>query len=264
VMALRCFSRELYGMLLVIGPIGSGKTTTLYAALSELNTTERKIITVEDPVEYRLQGINQVQVNDKIELDFARVLRSALRQDPDVILVGEMRDRETVETGLRAAITGHMVFSTLHTNDAVGTAVRLFDMGAARYMVALSLQLVIAQRLVRVVCESCVQPCQLLPHEHEWLRTELRDAVDQHSYLRGKGCSHCNGTGYQGRTGVYEMLEMTHAVVEAANSDDVQRFVRAAREQMAGNTLRRHAVRLVAAGRTTPDEGMRISHQVDV
>jgi MSHA biogenesis protein MshE len=251
------------GMVLVTGPTGSGKTTTLYAALSELNTTERKIITVEDPVEYRLQGINQVQVNEKIELDFARVLRSALRQDPDVILVGEMRDQETVETGLRAAMTGHVVFSTLHTNDAASTPVRLFDMGAARYMVALSLQLVIAQRLVRVVCDSCGQPYQLLPREREWLRTELREDVDRHQYMRGKGCSHCNGTGYQGRTGVYEMLEMTNAVVEATNSDDAQRFVRAAREQMAGNTLRRSAAHLVASGNTTPEEGMRVSHQVD-
>jgi MSHA biogenesis protein MshE len=250
-------------MVLVTGPTGSGKTTTLYSALSELNTTERKIITVEDPVEYRLQGINQVQVNEKIELDFARVLRSALRQDPDVILVGEMRDKETVETGLRAAMTGHVVFSTLHTNDAVSTPIRLLDMGAPRYMVALSLQLVIAQRLVRVVCESCAQPHKLLPGEHEWLRSELRDAVDGHRYVRGKGCSHCNGTGFQGRTGVYEMLEMTNAVVEAANSEDVQGFVRAARAQMAGNTLRRHATQLVAAGRTTPEEGMRISHQAD-
>jgi MSHA biogenesis protein MshE len=251
------------GMTLVTGPTGSGKTTTLYAALSELNTTERKVITVEDPVEYRLHGINQVQVNEKIELDFARVLRSALRQDPDVILVGEMRDQETVETGLRAAMTGHVVFSTLHTNDAVTTPVRLFDMGAARYMVALSLQLVIAQRLVRVVCESCAQPYQLLPREREWVRTELGDAVDGHRYVRGKGCSHCNGTGYQGRTGVYEMLEMTNEVVEATSSGDVQRFLHAAREQMAGETLRRHAVHLVAAGRTTPQEGMRISYQAD-
>src|ERR1700752_2166243 len=260
---LRQIIHRASGMVLVTGPTGSGKTTTLYSALGELNTPERKIVTVEDPVEYRLPGINQVQVNEKIELTFARVLRSALRQDPDVILVGEMRDQETVETGLRAAMTGHVVFSTLHTNDAITTPVRLFDMGAARYMVALSLQLVIAQRLVRVICESCSQPYQLLPREREWVRTELGDAVDRHRYLRGKGCSHCNGTGYQGRTGVYEMLEMTSPVVEATNSDEVQRFVRAAREQMAGNTLRRHAVQLVVAGRTTPEEGMRISHQVD-
>ena len=259
---LRTVIHRPSGMVLVTGPTGSGKTTTLYGALAELNTTERKIITVEDPVEYRLQGINQVQVNDKIELSFARVLRSALRQDPDVILVGEMRDQETVETGMRAAMTGHMVFSTLHTNDAVTTPVRLLDMGAPRYMVALSLQLVIAQRLLRIICESCAQPYQPLPHEHEWLRSELHDVVDKFQYYRGKGCSHCNGTGFQGRTGVYEMLEMTNAVVEAANSEDVQAFVRAAREQMAGNTLRRHAAQLVAAGRTTPEEGMRISHQV--
>ncbi len=251
------------GMVLVTGPTGSGKTTTLYAALSELNTTERKIITVEDPVEYRLRGINQVQVSEKIELTFDRVLRSALRQDPDVILVGEMRDQATVETGLRAAITGHVVFSTLHTNDAVSTPVRLLDMGAPRYMVALSLQLVVAQRLVRIICESCATGHKLLPHEHEWLRHELREDADRHRYLRGKGCSHCNGTGYMGRTGVYEMLEMTVPVVEAASSGDLSAFLRAARGQMAGNTLRRHAAQLVAAGRTTAEEAMRISHQFE-
>jgi len=250
------------GMVLVTGPTGSGKTTTLYAALGELNTMERKIITVEDPVEYRLPGINQVQVNDKIELSFARVLRSALRQDPDVILVGEMRDQPTVETGLRAAMTGHMVFSTLHTNDAVSTPVRLLDMGAPRYMVALSLQLVVAQRLVRVICESCAAPHELLPHEREWVRLELQDQPDI-SAKRGKGCSHCNGAGYLGRTGVYEALEMTGPVVAAANQDDVQLFMSVARDQMAGNTLRRHAAQLVAAGTTTVEEAMRISSQFE-
>jgi MSHA biogenesis protein MshE len=249
------------GMMLVTGPTGSGKTTTLYAALGELNTMERKIITVEDPVEYRLPGINQVQVNEKIELSFARVLRSALRQDPDVILVGEMRDQPTVETGLRAAMTGHVVFSTLHTNDAVSTPVRLLDMGAPRYMVALSLQLVIAQRLVRMICETCAAPHELLPHEREWLRLELLDP--DVGARRGKGCSHCNGTGYLGRTGVYESLEMTAPVVAAANQDDVQLFMRVARDQMAGHTLRRHAAQLVAAGKTTVEEAMRISSQFD-
>jgi MSHA biogenesis protein MshE len=251
------------GMVLVTGPTGSGKTTTLYAALSELNTPERKIITVEDPVEYRLPGINQVQVNEKIDLGFERVLRSALRQDPDVILVGEMRDKATVETGMRAAMTGHMVFSTLHTNDAVSTPVRLIDMGAPRYMVALSLQLVLAQRLVSVVCASCAKEHKLAPNEREWLRLEFGDAVDRHRYMSGGGCSHCNGTGYSGRTGVYEMLEMTNPVVAAANSDDVQAFINAARAQMAGNTLRRHAAILAGSGRTTVDEAMRISHQLE-
>jgi MSHA biogenesis protein MshE len=260
---LREVIRRPSGMVLVTGPTGSGKTTTLYSALGELNTTERKIITVEDPVEYRLRGINQVQVNEKIDLTFERVLRSALRQDPDVILVGEMRDQPTVETGLRAAITGHMVFSTLHTNDAVSTPVRLLDMGAPRYMVALALQLVIAQRLVRVICESCAMHHELLPHEREWLRVELSDAVDQHRCKRGKGCTHCNGTGYLGRTGIYEMLEMTAPVVEAANRDDIQNFLQIARAQMGARTLRRHAAQLAAAGTTTVEEAMRISNQFE-
>jgi MSHA biogenesis protein MshE len=251
------------GMVLVTGPTGSGKTTTLYAALNELNTMERKIITVEDPVEYRLPGINQVQVNEKIELTFDRVLRSALRQDPDVVLVGEMRDENTVETGLRASMTGHMVFSTLHTNDAVGTPVRLLDMGAPRYMVALSLQLVIAQRLLRVICESCSEDYQPLPSEHEWLRSELGDQVDKHVYKHGRGCSYCNGTGFVGRTGVYEMLEMTKPVVEAANQDDVRTFMKIAREQIGRNTLRHHAAELAASGRTSPNEAMRISSQLE-
>jgi len=259
---LREVIRRPNGTVLVTGPTGSGKTTTLYAALGELNTTERKIITVEDPVEYRLPGINQVQVNEKIELTFERVLRSALRQDPDVILVGEMRDQATVETGLRAAMTGHMVFSTLHTNDAISTPVRLIDMGAPRYMVALSLQLVIAQRLVRVICESCAADHELLPNQLEWLREELGGTTALH-FKRGKGCSACNGTGYMGRTGVYEMLEMTAPVVEAANREDVQRFIHAAREQMGGKTLRRHAAQLAAAGTTTVEEAMRISNQFE-
>ena len=251
------------GMMLVTGPTGSGKTTTLYASLAKLNTPERKIITVEDPVEFRLPGINQVQVHDKIDLTFARVLRSALRQDPDVILVGEMRDQETVETGLRAAMTGHMVLSTLHTNDAMTTPIRLLDMGAPRYMVALSLQMVLAQRLVRLICESCTGPYTLLPGEHEWLAQEIGAKVDDHRYFKGKGCSNCNGTGYLGRTGVYEMLEMTKAVVEAANQDDPAKFLEVATREMQGNTLRAHAAQLVVEGKTTVDEALRISNQFD-
>ena len=246
-------------MVLVTGPTGSGKTTTLYAALEEINTPERKIITVEDPVEYRLPGINQVQVQEKIDLSFGRILRSALRQDPDVILVGEMRDQETAEVGLRAAMTGHMVLSTLHTNDAIGTPIRLLDMGAPRYMVAMSLQLVLAQRLVRLICESCVEERKLLPTEREWLRHELGETVDSHKYFKGVGCSQCNNTGYLGRTGVYEMLEMTRPVVEAANSNDPSLFVQIARKQMHGHTLRRHAATLTTQGRTTVEEAMKIS-----
>lgn len=260
---LRQAVRRPSGMVLVTGPTGSGKTTTLYAALSELNTTEKKIITVEDPVEYRLPGINQVQVHEKIDLSFERVLRSALRQDPDIVLVGEMRDQTTAEIGMRAAITGHMVLSTLHTNDVVSTPIRLLDMGVPRYMVALSLQLVLAQRLVRVICENCAEAHAPTPHESEWLRYELGDTVKQNSFKQGKGCAHCGGTGYSGRTGVYEMLEMTNEIVEAINSDDAGTFVQAARKQMAGETLRRDAVRLVVDGRTTIEEAMRISNQFE-
>jgi len=251
------------GLVLVTGPTGSGKTTTLYCALSELNSVEKKLITVEDPVEYRLAGINQVQVNDKIDLNFARVLRSALRQDPDIVLVGEMRDQETAAIGLRAAMTGHLVLSTLHTNDAVSTPLRLMDMGVPRYMVGSSLQAVLAQRLVRVICESCTTPYEPTPTEREWLSLELNDKVDKGRYFHGKGCSHCNGMGYRGRTGVYELLEMTRAVVDAANDPDPSHFLKVASQQMAGETLRRHAVMLVVQGRTTISEAMRISNQVE-
>ena len=249
------------GLVLVTGPTGSGKTTTLYCALAELNSVEKKLITVEDPVEYRLAGINQVQVNDKIELNFARVLRSALRQDPDIVLVGEMRDQETAQIGLRAAMTGHLVLSTLHTNDAASTPLRLMDMGVPRYMVGSSLQAVLAQRLVRVICESCTTPYVPTPTEAEWLRMELGELVDRTQYHHGKGCSHCNGMGYRGRTGVYELLEMTRAVVDAANHADPSHFLKAANTEMAGETLRRHAVQLVVQGRTTISEAMRISNQ---
>ncbi|WP_151636520.1 GspE/PulE family protein [Noviherbaspirillum aerium] len=252
------------GLVLVTGPTGSGKTTTLYGALAELNTVERKLITVEDPVEYRLPGINQVQVNEKIELSFARVLRSALRQDPDVVLVGEMRDQETAQIGMRAALTGHLVLSTLHTNDAISTPVRLLDMGVPRYMVATSLQAVLAQRLVRVICESCTEPYDLKPAEQQWLRLELGAGAAEHRYVHGRGCSHCNGTGYRGRTGVYEMLEMSEQVAEAANHHEPGHFMKVAQAQMGGNTLRRHAVALVAAGKTTVSEAMRVSNQFDI
>ena len=249
------------GLVLVTGPTGSGKTTTLYCALSELNSVEKKLITVEDPVEYRLPGINQVQVNEKIELNFARVLRSALRQDPDIVLVGEMRDQETAQIGLRAAMTGHLVLSTLHTNDAISTPLRLMDMGVPRYMVGSSLQAVLAQRLVRVICESCSTPYQPTPNEYEWLRLELGELVERNQYFHGKGCSHCNGMGYRGRTGVYELLEITRAVADAANHADPSHFMKVAMAQMAGETLRRHAVQLVVQGRTTVMEAMRISNQ---
>ena len=252
------------GLILVTGPTGSGKTTTLYGALSELNSLERKIITVEDPIEYRLPGINQVQVNEKIDLSFARVLRSALRQDPDIVLIGEMRDQETAQIGMRAAITGHLVLSTLHTNDAASTPVRLMDMGVPRYMVASSIQAVLAQRLVRIICDSCNESYIPTPTEQVWLNTELGDQPVTHSdYQHGRGCSHCNHTGYSGRIGVYEMLEMTTSIAEAASYADPAAFIRAAETQMAGNTLGRQAANLAASGKTTVAEAMRVSNQFD-
>jgi MSHA biogenesis protein MshE len=250
------------GMVLVTGPTGSGKTTTLYGALNELNTPGRKIITVEDPVEYRLDGLNQVQVNEKIELSFSRVLRSALRQDPDVILIGEMRDLETAEIGLRAAITGHMVLSTLHTRDAASTPLRLIDMGVPRYMVAYSLQAVVAQRLLRVNCESCKKPHRPDAQELEWLRTLGRDPASGR-ILAGTGCQHCNGSGYAGRVGIYEMLEMDGELAALANSEDPGRFIEAAEKRMAGRLLSDNAVQLALTGKTTIAEAMRVTAQLE-
>jgi len=252
------------GMILVTGPTGSGKTTTLYAALNEINSPDRKIITVEDPVEYRLPGINQVQVHEKIDLGFERVLRSALRQDPDVILVGEMRDRTTAEIGLRAAMTGHLVLSTLHTNDAASTPVRLLDMGVPSYMVAMSLNLVIAQRLVRLVCEDCHAPHAPTAQESAWLRHYGGEpAAAGSGFAKGLGCSRCNGTGYSGRSAVYEMLEMTQGLVDAANRGSPVEFVQIARVQIGAATLLHNAMALAAAGKTTIDEAMRVSVQVE-
>ncbi|HXU92153.1 MAG TPA: ATPase, T2SS/T4P/T4SS family [Gallionella sp.] len=255
--------RRSNGMVLVTGPTGSGKTTTLYSALAEINTIDQKIITVEDPVEYRLAGVNQVQVNEKIDLSFSRVLRSALRQDPDVILVGEMRDVETAQIGLRAAMTGHLVFSTLHTRDAAGTLFRLVDMGTPRFMVASSVQAVIAQRLLRRICESCSEPHIPTPQESEWLEAEGVLPDQCHGLLHGRGCSHCNGTGYHGRMGVYEMLEMGRELVEAAAHDSSTHFIQVARQHMRGKTILDHALAQMKLGHTTVAEVMRISNQVE-
>jgi len=262
---LQRFSSAIHrytGMVLVTGPTGSGKTTTLYAALNELNKPDCKVITVEDPVEYRLDGVNQVQVNEKIELTFSRVLRSALRQDPDVILIGEMRDVETAQIGLRAAITGHMVLSTLHTRDAASAPLRLVDMGVPRYMVAYSLQAVVAQRLLRVNCESCRKPHQPDPQEVQWLRTVGCDPASGR-IMAGSGCQHCNGSGYAGRIGIYEMLEMDNELAALANSDDPGRFIAAAERRMAGHLLRDSAAQLALAGQTTVAEAMRVTAQLE-
>ena len=252
------------GMVLVTGPTGSGKTTTLYGALSELNRPESKILTVEDPVEYRLAGINQVQVNPRIELSFARVLRSMLRQDPDIILVGEMRDQETAEIGLRAAMTGHLVLSTLHTNDAVSTALRLIDMGVAPYMVAASVRGIVSQRLVRRICDACTQPYELDPPMRVLVEAEVgAEALKTLKFQRGAGCSHCNGTGYRGRIGVFEFLEMDDALIRALHSVDPTAFSDAAKRQPGYRNLRRSAIALAAQGYTTMAQVMRATFGLD-
>ncbi|MBN8506186.1 MAG: type II/IV secretion system protein [Burkholderiales bacterium] len=247
------------GMLLVTGPTGSGKTTTLYAALNALNSSERKIITVEDPVEYRLPGLNQVQVHEKIELSFERVLRAALRQDPDVVLVGEMRDQVTAEVGLRAAMTGHLVLSTLHTNDALSTPMRLLDMGVPRYMVALSLHLVLAQRLVRTVCGHCAEEHEPDPRERAAFEAAGVALPEGLKLRRGRGCIHCSQTGYSGRTGVYEFLEMDGELIAALNHGDDAAFKRLGQRRMAGHQLRHDALRRVLIGVTTVEEALRVS-----
>ena len=252
-----------HGLVLVTGPTGSGKTTTLYAALSDLNTPERKILTVEDPVEYRLAGINQVQANDKIDLTFARALRAFLRQDPDIILLGEMRDAETAQIALRAALTGHLVLSTLHTNDAPSAAARLMDMGAPAYLLATSLAGIVAQRLVRKLCAACAVPAQLDSHESAWLKHELSAGEDISALRQAKGCSHCNHTGYHGRQGIYELLEIDAELATLLNRGDTSAFRIAAQQRLIGQTLRDEAMRLVREGLTSVAEAMRVTHQVD-
>ncbi|HET7370712.1 MAG TPA: GspE/PulE family protein [Gammaproteobacteria bacterium] len=249
------------GMLLVTGPTGSGKTTTLYAALNRINTAQRKIITVEDPVEYRLQRINQVQVQPRIGLDFARVLRTALRQDPDVIMVGEMRDQETAEIGLRAAMTGHLVLSTLHTNDAISTVNRLRDMGAQGYLVAAALNGVIAQRLVRRVCDGCAQPYQPSGQETAWLRALTGGQTP--ALKHGHGCAYCNNTGYRGRIGVYEMLEIDSELADLLRQDDAAGFARAARDSKRFKPLLAAALEYAIAGITSLEEVLRLAGGLD-
>jgi len=256
--------KKPHGMILVTGPTGSGKTTTLYGALTELNKPEVKIITAEDPVEYRLPRITQVQVNPKIGLEFATVLRSALRQDPDIILVGEMRDHETAEIGLRAAMTGHLVLSTLHTNDSISSAMRLIDMGAEPFLVASSLLGVIAQRLVRRVCDNCKEPYEPTEQELVWLQAFDLDPLDiEAGFVHGRGCYQCSNTGYKGRVGVYEMLEMNEDMLDALRRKDVSDFTRAARQSPAFRPLGQCAMDYALQGVTSLQEVSRVAATSD-
>jgi MSHA biogenesis protein MshE len=262
---LQRFRRQIHhphGMVLVTGPTGSGKTTTLYSALTELNQPEIKIITVEDPVEYRLPRISQVQVHTKIGLTFAGVLRTALRQDPDIVLVGEMRDQETAEIGLRAAMTGHLVLSTLHTNDAIATANRLIDMGAEGYLVAAALRAIIAQRLVRRICGTCAQPYTPDVQEHAWLSATVGPEGASASYRRGAGCPHCNNTGYRGRIGVYELLELDEAMAEGLRRNDSNAFNAAAKASPGYRPLVLCALDYARQGITTLEEVFRVAGEI--
>ncbi len=255
--------KKPHGLLLVTGPTGSGKTTTLYAALNDINSASSKIITAEDPVEYQLPRINQVQIHEKIGLTFPAVLRTALRQDPDVILIGEMRDQETVEIGLRAAMTGHLVFSTLHTNNAISTIDRLLDMGAEGFLVASSLQAVLAQRLVRKLCPDCRKPHELDPSETLWLSKILGETDIQATFYQASACHLCNETGYKGRTGVYELLVITPELATAIQQGDQTLFKEIARQQNT-KTLSINAIDLAQQGITSLEEVLRIAGDIDV
>jgi MSHA biogenesis protein MshE len=252
-----------HGLILVTGPTGSGKTTTLYSALHELNSPQRKIITIEDPVEYRMPRVNQVQVNNKVGLDFARVLRTALRLDPDILLLGEIRDRETGEIALRASLTGHLVLSTLHTNDAISSAIRLIDMGLEGYLLASSVQAILAQRLIRRICTHCSAPAEMDANEQAWLHDQTGSTLDDHAFHRGSGCNNCNHTGYSGRIGIYELLVMTPGLAEALRSEDQNAFQRAAREQPGYQPLVNNALNYARNGITTIEEVMRLCGWAD-
>lgn len=249
-----------HGLVLVTGPTGSGKTTTLYSALTELNQPNRKIITAEDPVEYRLYGINQIQVQEKIELTFESILRAALRQDPDVIMVGEIRDKNTAEMAIRASITGHTVLSTLHTNDAATTALRLIDMGVPPYLIAVSLRLVIAQRLLRINCLSCIDTYEPELEERMWV--EKLTGVSNIEFKKGHGCAHCNNTGYHGRIGVYETFEMNKDLVSKLHANDLDGFRLLAQNQMSEHSMEHSAATHAMHGITSVEEALKLSMSI--
>jgi MSHA biogenesis protein MshE len=252
-----------HGLILVTGPTGSGKTTTLYGALQELNEVGKKIITVEDPVEYKLHRVNQVQINTKIDLTFARVLRAALRQDPDILLVGEIRDGETAEIALRAAMTGHMVLSTLHTNDAVSSAMRLVDMGTEGFLAATALRAVVAQRLVRRLCDNCYVDHELSAKDSAWVKTILGEAGEGVQLKQAKGCHRCNNSGYRGRIGVFEILVLGDALSDALRRANTSDFVKTAKKTPGYQPLVVSALNFAAKGITSLEEVLRVSEQID-
>ncbi|MDA0816271.1 MAG: ATPase, T2SS/T4P/T4SS family [Planctomycetota bacterium] len=254
--------RRPNGIILVTGPTGSGKTTTLYAALNELNRPDTKIITAEDPVEYYLAGINQVEVKHQIGLDFARIIRSMLRQAPNVILVGEMRDTETAQMGIQASLTGHLVFSTLHTNDAPGAVTRMIDMGVPAYLVASSVIAVLAQRLVRVNCAKCRQPFEP-PQSHLEAAGVTEEMLKGATFMRGRGCANCNKTGYKGRLGIFELMPMSSKIRELAFQGASTQDIRKTAAGLGMRMMFDDGVNKVLRGITTFDEVFRVAKKVE-
>ena len=247
-----------HGIIFVTGPTGSGKTTTLYTCLSRLNTRERKIITIEDPVEYELRGVSQIQVNPKINLTFASALRSILRHDPDVIMVGEVRDFETASITIQTALTGHLVFSTLHTNDAAGAATRLIDMGIDPFLITSSVEMFVAQRLIRKICAQCKEPSKT-PLEKSQLANLPKGIDSNKPVFRGKGCNACNNTGYKGRTGIYELLVMNETMREMILRKESSDKVEARAVELGMKPMAQDGWEKVFAGITTPEEVQRVT-----
>jgi type IV pilus assembly protein PilB len=254
--------RRPNGIILVTGPTGSGKTTTLYASLNELNRPDTKIITAEDPVEYYLAGINQVEIRHSIGLDFARVIRAMLRQAPNVILVGEMRDTETAQMGIQASLTGHLVFSTLHTNDAPGAVTRMIDMGVPAYLVASSVIAVLAQRLVRVNCPKCKQPYQPLDTQIEAAAIPP-EMLEGATFMKGRGCSNCQKSGYKGRLGIFELMVMTNKIREMAFQGAATQEIRRAAVSQGMRIMFEDGVAKACRGITTLDEVFRVSKRTE-
>ncbi|MFM7160834.1 MAG: GspE/PulE family protein [Planctomycetaceae bacterium] len=245
--------RRPNGIFLVTGPTGSGKTTTLYSALGELNRPDRKIITAEDPVEYYLPGINQVEVKHSIGLNFSRIIRAMLRQAPNVILVGEIRDQETAEMAIQASLTGHLVFSTLHTNDAPSSITRLIDMGVAPFLVASSVMAIMAQRLVRVICPKCIGPTKPDPSDLEYLEVS-EEQIARAKWQKGKGCSHCQHTGYRGRRAVFELMTMNSMLRDMTFKQEPSQNLRRQAQMLGMKTLVQDALEKAVQGMTTIPE----------
>ena len=244
------------GIIVVTGPTGSGKTTTLYSVLRRINTIDSKLLTAEEPVEYDMDGIVQVPINHEVGNTFAKVLRAFLRQDPDIIMVGEIRDLETAEIAIQAALTGHLVFSTLHTNDAAGAVMRFVDMNVAPYMVASTLEAVLGQRLLRTCCKDCKEGYD--PDDETLDRINLhRDEIGGRQFFFGKGCKTCNGTGYKGRKAIFEYLRVTNPIRELINARSPTLIIREKARELGMRTMREDGVRAILDGYTTVDEVLR-------